>query len=52
LALAFAYVSCAPGTPRSELLAKTYEISIAGKRHRATALARAPYDPDGLRLRS
>jgi glycine cleavage system aminomethyltransferase T/glycine/D-amino acid oxidase-like deaminating enzyme len=52
LTLAFAYVSCAPGTPRSELLAKTYEISIAGKRHRATALARAPYDPDGLRLRS
>ena len=49
--LCFAYVSCAPGTTRRDLLGRDYEIGVAGERHRLQALPRAPYDPAGLRLR-
>lgn len=49
--LCFAYVSCAPGTARRDLIGRTYEIGVAGERYRLQALPRVPYDPAGLRLR-
>ena len=52
LSLCFAYVSCEPGTPRSDLLGGGYEIGIAGDRFPLCALARPAYDPQGARLRS
>ena len=52
LSLCFAYVSCEPGTPRSELLGDGYEIGIAGQRFPLRALARSAYDPHATRLRS
>ena len=52
LSLCFAYVSCEPGTPPSELLGDGYEIGIAGDRFPLRALARPAYDPHGTRLRS
>ena len=51
LSLCFAYVSCEPGTPRSELLGGGYEIGIAGERFPLRALARPAYDPHRARLR-
>lgn len=51
LSLCFAYVSCEPGTPRSELLGDGYEIGIAGERFPLRALARPAYDPHRARLR-
>ena len=50
--LCFAYVSCEPGTPSSDLLGEGYEIGIAGDRFPLCALARPAYDPRGARLRS
>ena len=51
--LCFAYVRCEPGTPRSALLeGDGYEIGVAGERFPLRALARAAYDPGGVRLRS
>ena len=51
--LCFAYVQCEPGTPRSVLLeGGAYEIGIAGERFALHPLARPPYDPGGVRLRS
>ncbi len=50
-ALAFGYIACRPGAPRAELLAQSYEIEVAGKRYRANALVRPPYDPEGERLK-
>ena len=52
LSLCFAYVSCEPGTPRSELLGEGYEIGVAGERFPLRALARPAYDPHGARLRT
>ena len=52
LSLCFAYVSCEPGTPRSDLLGDGYEIGIAGERFPLRALARSAYDPHATRLRS
>ena len=52
LSLCFAYVSCAPGTPRADLLGGDYEIGVAGERIPLRARARPPYDPGGERLRS
>lgn len=34
------------------LLAGSYEIKVAGRRHAATPMWRAPYDPEGARLRA
>ena len=51
--LCFAYVRCEPGTPRNVLLnGDGYEIGIAGERFPLRPLARTPYDPGGVRLRS
>ena len=52
LSLCFAYVSCEPGTPPSELLGGGYEIGVAGDRFPLRALARPAYDPHRDRLRS
>jgi len=51
LTLALGTVAAEPGTSRAELLEGPYEIGVAGERFRLSALARAPYDPDGLRMR-
>ncbi|GAB5471531.1 MAG: FAD-dependent oxidoreductase [Rhodospirillales bacterium] len=50
-ALAMGYVACRPGAARAELLAADYKLKVAGQTLPARALARPPYDPDGLRLR-
>ena len=50
-ALALGLLETEPGQTRDEVLAERYEIEVAGERYAATALARPPYDPDGLRLR-
>ncbi len=52
LPLAFGYVACASDQSRAALLAADYEIEVAGTRYPAKALARPPYDPDGLRLKA
>jgi 4-methylaminobutanoate oxidase (formaldehyde-forming) len=51
LDLALGYVQAEPGATRADLLEGTYEVGIAGRRFPLKALARAPYDPDGLRMR-
>jgi 4-methylaminobutanoate oxidase (formaldehyde-forming) len=51
LTLALGYVTAEPGLTRAELLEGPYEIGVAGKRFRLRALARAPYDPDGQRMK-
>ena len=50
-ALAFGVVEARSGEAKADLLAKSYEIEVAGERHRAQPLRRPPYDPDGLRMR-
>ena len=52
LSLCFAYVSCEPGTPPSELLGDGYEIGVAGERFPLRALPRPAYDPQGARMRN
>ncbi|MDX1422243.1 MAG: FAD-dependent oxidoreductase [Kiloniellales bacterium] len=52
LTLALGYVSAAPGVGHGDLLAGRYEIGVAGTRFPLAALPRAPYDPDGRRMRS
>jgi len=49
--LAFGIVTVPPGLTRNELLAGPYEVGVAGERFPMTALPRAPYDPDGRRMR-
>jgi len=51
LTLALGTVGAEPGLSRAELLEGPYEIGVAGERFRLRALARAPYDPDGSRMR-
>ncbi|MGC1577839.1 MAG: aminomethyltransferase family protein, partial [Beijerinckiaceae bacterium] len=51
LSLCLGYISCEPGEPRTQLLASDYEIDVAGERYELRPLARAPYDPAGLRMR-
>jgi glycine cleavage system aminomethyltransferase T/glycine/D-amino acid oxidase-like deaminating enzyme len=51
LMLAFGIVTVPPGLTRDEVLAGPYEVGVAGQRYPMTALARAPYDPDGRRMR-
>lgn len=45
-------VVCERGMAKSDLLAGGYEIGVAGERFPLRALARAPYDPAGARMRS
>ncbi len=51
LALAFGSIACRPDQLRVDLLEAAYEIEVAGRRYPARALARPPYDPEGLRLK-
>ena len=52
LSLCLAYVSCEPGTSKSDLLQNSYEIGVAGERFQLEPLKRPPYDPDGSHMRS
>lgn len=52
LSLCLGYVGHELGEPREALLKSTYEIAVAGERHRLRPLAEAPYDAAGSRLRS
>ncbi|WP_293573562.1 FAD-dependent oxidoreductase [Phaeobacter sp.] len=49
--LCFANVNIAPGESLSETCARSFEVEVADRRYKATVLARAPYDPDGSRLK-
>lgn len=51
VSLCFAYIDCPTGTAKADLLAASYEIGVAGERHRLRALPGAPYDPRGERMR-
>jgi glycine cleavage system T protein len=50
-AVGLGYVACRPGTPADELLGRSYEIEVAGRRIPAEVSLRPLYDPDGRRLR-
>jgi 4-methylaminobutanoate oxidase (formaldehyde-forming) len=52
LSLCLGYVGTELGEPRDALLKSSYEIAVAGERHRLRPLAEAPYDAAGSRLRS
>lgn len=52
LSLCLGYIGHELGEPREALLKSTYEIAVAGERHRLRPLAKAPYDAAGTRLRS
>ncbi|MGI9492364.1 MAG: aminomethyltransferase family protein, partial [Geminicoccaceae bacterium] len=49
--LCMAYIGCARGTPKRDMLEGRYQISVAGERFTLRPLARPPYDPDAIRLR-
>jgi 4-methylaminobutanoate oxidase (formaldehyde-forming) len=51
LDLALGYVQAEPSATRADLLEGPYEVGVAGRRFPLKALARAPYDPDGTRMR-
>ncbi len=51
LSLCLAYVACAPGEARQDLLKSEYDIAVAGVRYGLRPLERAPYDPAGARMR-
>ncbi len=50
--LCFGLIEHAPGCTRAFVESGRYEIVIGRERYPATALARAPYDPRGLRMRA
>ncbi len=50
--LCLATIACEAGESADDLLARDYEIAIAGERFPLTPLKRAPYDPGGARMRS
>jgi len=49
--LCMAYVACAPGMSKRDLLKGDYQISVADERFPLRPLARPAYDPDAIRLR-
>jgi 4-methylaminobutanoate oxidase (formaldehyde-forming) len=51
LSLCMGYVGCASGEKKSALMDGRYEIGVAGERFALRPLDRAPYDPDGTRMR-
>lgn len=51
LSLCLAYVACAPGETKRDLLQSSYEIAVAGDRFTLRPLDKAPYDGDGTRMR-
>ncbi|MDX2203610.1 MAG: FAD-dependent oxidoreductase [Hyphomicrobiaceae bacterium] len=50
-AVGMGYVPCAPKSSLSDLLARRFEIEIAGRRVPAEASAKPLYDPEGRRIR-
>ena len=51
LSLSMGYVGCARGEPLRALLDGCYEIGLGRRRLPLRPLQRAPYDPDGARMR-
>ncbi|RKF16770.1 FAD-dependent oxidoreductase [Roseovarius spongiae] len=51
LTLAFALVDTAPGETLAQTCARAFAVEVAGERRAATALRRAPYDPEGKEMR-
>ena len=49
-AVGLGYVPC-KGQSEADILASTYEVEIAGKRHQAIASLAAMYDPKSERIR-
>jgi len=52
LSLCFAMVACGAQETLDQVRRKPYQVDVAGVRYAATALARPPYDADGLRMKS
>jgi len=50
-AIGMGYIPCRPDEPIEQLLARRYEIEVAGERYPARASERPFYDPGGVRLR-
>ncbi len=51
LSLCLGYVACEPGETKARLLDSSYEIAVAGTRHKLQPLDKPPYDPTGMRMR-
>ena len=51
LSLSMGYVDCARGETLRALLDGSYEIGLGRQRLPLRPLQRAPYDPDGVRMR-
>jgi 4-methylaminobutanoate oxidase (formaldehyde-forming) len=51
VSLCLGYVKCEAGESAADLRHGSYEVAVASERHRLQALERAPYDPDGGRMR-
>ncbi|KIC21133.1 GcvT family protein [Leisingera sp. ANG-Vp] len=49
--LCFANVAIAPGETLSETRARSFEVEVANRSYKAVPLARAPYDPDGSKMK-
>ena len=52
LTLALGLIDIAPGEPRAATAERTFEIEIAGARHTARVLLRAPFDPANGRMKA
>ncbi|MEM7376600.1 MAG: FAD-dependent oxidoreductase [Pseudomonadota bacterium] len=52
LSLCLALLDVAPGEPRGETAHRGFEIEVAGTRYAARALARPPFDPQGMEMRA
>ncbi len=50
--LCFGLIETEPGQTPADLADLTYEIDVAGRRYAARVLPRAPFDPDGERMRA
>lgn len=51
LTLAFGLVAVPKGETRAETCERSLRVRVAGRDHRAIPLSRAPYDPEGRRMR-
>ena len=52
LNLCFAMVQTTPGETLAETCARRFKVRVAGRDYSATPLRRAPYDPNGERMRA
>jgi 4-methylaminobutanoate oxidase (formaldehyde-forming) len=51
-AIAMGYISNGAGVTTAFVESGSYEINVSGRRHRAKAYLRAPYDPERKKLLS